>query len=191
RGPTSVSTTSPLMTRRRLSIPDESPNGVRRALNGAQGDRVLEVLYVLRDLAIRSIALEDRQAATELTAAILETIAGAMPRMNELERAASVVLVSSVYPRNFRTPIDQVALEDESLLVRTVAAVSRVNDAADPVFDSVIEEGPEAIDELMNALRTRLRIAAEFQAQQQRMQQQQQQRAPQQGPGGLRYDPTK
>lgn len=188
RGPTSVSATSPLITRRRLSIPDESVDGIRRALDGAQGDRVLEVLMIFRDIAIRSLAMQDRELATQITTAILQSTATRMPRLSELERAAAVLLVASVYPRDLLTPIDEAALSDRSILVRTCAVITRVNNPDHPTIAALIEEGSDSLDELMRAFQQRLRVA---QAASQR--QQPQQGAPQQGgpdERGLRFDPT-
>jgi hypothetical protein len=188
RGPTSVSASSPLISRRRLSIPDESVDGIRRALDGAQGDRVLEVLMIYRDIAIRSLAMEDREFATQITTTILQSTATRMPRMSELERAAAVLLVASVYPRDLFTPIDEAALNDRSVLVRTCAVVTRVNNPDHPTIAALIEEGSDTLDELMRAFQERLRIA---QAAARR--QQQGQSAPAQGQQGdqdLRFDPT-
>lgn len=202
RGPTSVSATSPLVTRRRLSIPEESIPGIERALDGAQGDRVIEILYIFRDLAIRTLSMEDRQAANQLTGAIVQTVASRMPRMSEVERAIAVVLVGSVYPRDLLTPIDTVALADPSRLVRVAALISRVNDPDNPAFDAILAEGPDSLDDLVNALRERLRQAAATARQapqngqtqpDQRRPNQPQQRPPQQQQqpgGGLRFDPS-
>ncbi len=190
KGPTSVSASSPLLTRRQYSIPDESVAGIRRALDGAQGDRIIEVLAVFRDLAYRTLSLEDRQLATQITSAILQTVAQHMPTMNELDRAAAVLLVASVYPREFLTPIDEAALADPSQLVRLVALAARVNNPDHPAFESLIADGSDDMDALVISLRQRLREAAV--AAQRR--QESQQNAPGANPagqsGGLRFDPT-
>ncbi len=190
KGPTSVSASSPLLTRRQLSIPDESPEGIRRALDGAQGDRIIEVLAVFRDIAYRTLSLEDRQLATQVTGAILQTVAQHMPTMNELDRAAAVLLVASVYPREFLTPIDEAALNDPSQLVRLVALAARVNNPDHPAFETLLADGSDEMDELVLSLQQRLRVAAEAA----RRRQEAQQNAPGANPagqsGGLRFDPT-
>jgi hypothetical protein len=189
KGPTSISASSPLLTRRQFSIPDESPDGIRRALDGAQGDRVVEVLAVFRDIAFRSINLQDRQLATQITSAILQTVAAQMPLMNELDRAASVLLVSSVYPREFMTPIDELALQDPSQLVRLVTLIARVNDPDHPAFEALVAEGSDAMDTLVFSLRQRLRDAA-LAAQRREQAQPAPGRAPAGREGDLRFDPS-
>jgi hypothetical protein len=189
KGPTSISASSPLLTRRQFSIPDESPDGILRALDGAQGDRVIEVLAVFRDIVYRALRLEDRQLATEVTGAILQTVTEQMPLMSEMDRTAAVLLVSSVFPRDFLTPIDSTALEDPSQLVRLVTLIARVNNPDHPAFEALLAEGSDRMDTLVLSLRQRLRQAIEAA-------QLQQQAAPAPGtdPAGrqsdLRFDPS-
>lgn len=193
KGPTSVSTTSPLLTRRRVSIPDESPDGVRRSLEGAQGERVFEVLLALRDLAVRAMTAEDRQAASAVIAAVIESVAARMDTMTELDRAAAVLLVGSIFPRETRTPIDERAFADPAHLVRTAALLARVNNPDDPAFDALKADGSPALDTLVDSMRERMRAAIASQEalrRQQQQQQQQQQRPGQPQNQGLRFDPS-
>src|SRR5690606_18638385 len=150
---------------------------------------------------------EDRQLALEIGNAIVQTVAEHMPHMSEVERAAAVLLVGSVYPRDLLTPIDQMGFSDPSMLVRTVTLVGRVNDPEHPAFDALLADGSDSLDRLTSSLRQRLidaRAAAQRQAELQAQQgqgrpQQPQQGRPQQNPaaqppansgGGLRFDPS-
>ena len=205
KGPMSLSGSTRLLTRRRISIPDESSEGYRRALEGAQGDAVIDTLLVGRDLIARSAMASDRQAANQFAAEILAATALRMPRMNAVERANAVILIGSIFPRELVTPIDTIAFQDPSELVRATALLMRVSDPAHPLFDSLEGSSSESMKSLAASMRMRLRVAAEFaeRMRQQQQQQQQQQRpgAPQPrqqpqapgaggGGGGLRFDPN-
>ena len=168
RGPHALSGGTRLLTRKRLSIPEESAEGYLRALEGAQGDRLIETLFVGRDLLIRSTMSSDRAAANQFAAQIVAATAARMPRMNAVERAMSVLLVASVFPRDFTTPIDQLAMQDPSDLVRVTYMLYRTVDPNTPLYQTMSLRGSDSLRAYVETLRERLRGAAAAAAEQQR-----------------------
>lgn len=206
KGPLSLSGSTRLLTRKRISIPDESPEGFNRAIEGAQGDRLIEALSIGRDMLIRSTAATDRAGANRFASEIVGITAARMMRMSPVERAIAIALVASIYPREATTPIDQVALQDPSELVRASYLLFRSIDPSAPIYDDMTSRGSDQLRLLASTLRERLRVAlaaAEQRRQQDQLQQQgpggqpRQTPAPQQPQqgggqsGGLRFDPNR
>lgn len=154
-GPFSVTADAGIMTRPIIQSLGMTPEAIQHALGAAQGDTLLEAIFFARTIILLALTDPNNAETQTISAALTTAMATRVPSMSEVERAATVAIVTTAHPETRRTPLDEIAEADPSPFVRLVWLATRRPPGADEAYrDALADPNPEWA-ELASLLATR------------------------------------
>lgn len=152
-GANSITADAGIMSRPAIEGLGLTPEKIRDALFQSQGDTLLEAMFFARTIGALVQANPNDAEGKSISDGLVLAFSQKMPKMSEVERAMTVVVVGGMFPRNEITEIDRVAGADTSRFVRIVFLTERNPPADHPAYDAAIADPDQDWSELARLLR--------------------------------------